>query len=117
MGHYKLMWDVVSGYLDEIKDPIEKALEEVQEELGIRRDDIAKVAKGKEFSFFDDNEGVEWIIAPILIVLSKSPNIKLDFENNGYVWIDPESISDYDTVPGLEIGLRNIIKLYDMAKK
>ncbi|MGC8662467.1 MAG: hypothetical protein ACP5RT_01630 [Candidatus Micrarchaeia archaeon] len=117
VGHYKLMRDAVSGYLDKIKDPVEKVLEEVQEELKIRHEDIAKVAKSKKFPFLDNNDGVEWMIAPILIILSKSPNIKLDFENNEYAQVDPESISSHDTVAGLEIGLGDIIKLYDMAKK
>lgn len=110
VGHYKSMWDTVSGYLDEIKDPVRKALEEVSEELGIGPETIAKASKGKEFSFLDEKEGVEWIIAPILVVLSKKPNIKLDFENTEYRWIDPESLSNYKTVPGLDIGLRNIMK-------
>lgn len=110
VGHYKLMWNVVSGYLDEIKDPVEKALEEVSEELGIGPEMIAKASKGEEFSFLDEKEGVEWIIAPILVVLSKRHDIKLDFENTEYRWINPESLSNYKTVPGLGIGLRNIMK-------
>ena len=110
VGHYKLMWDTVSGYLDEVRDPISKALEEVNEELGIESSSIEKASKGKEFSLSDEKEGVKWVIAPILVVLSKKPTkIKLNFENTEYKWIDPKSLPDYNTVPGLEIGLENIL--------
>jgi isopentenyldiphosphate isomerase len=70
--HYKSMWDKVSGYLDEIKDPVGKALEEVNEELCIRKYVVEKTSKGKEFSLVDKKEGVRWVIAPILVELSKN---------------------------------------------
>lgn len=111
VGHYKSMWDTVSGYLDEIKDPIDKALEEVNEELGIGQDMIAKASKGGEFSFLDRKEKVRWIIAPVLVILSGKPDIKLNFENIEYKWVNPESIFNYNTVPGLDIGLHNVLKL------
>ena len=111
VGHYKSMWDTVSGYLDEVIDPVDKALREVNEELGIGSSSIEKASKGKEFSFLDNKEGVEWVIVPILVVLSKKPKLKLNFENTEYKWIDPKSLSNYNTVPGLEIGLGNIPRL------
>ena len=110
VGHYKSMWDTVSGYLDEVIDPVDKALREVNEELGIGSSSIEKASKGKEFSFSDEKEGIEWVIAPILVVLSKTPTkIRLNFENTEYKWIDPRSLPDYNTVPGLDIGLENIL--------
>jgi isopentenyldiphosphate isomerase len=110
VGHYKLMWDVVSGYLDEIKDPVEKALEEIDEELGIGFDAITSAFKGEEFSIRDDGSRIEWIIAPVSVSLKGSFEIKLNFENTEYIWIDPAAISNYKTVPGLEIGLRNVMQ-------
>ena len=112
VGHYKSMWDVVSGYLDEIKKPEEKALEEVREELGIEPEAIAHLHRGSEFSIDDKEEGMEWVIALIYVRLANDIEIKLNLENTKYIWINPDSISMYKMVPGLEIGLRNVMQPY-----
>lgn len=99
---YKSKWNVVGGYLDEIKPIKKKALEELSEELGIVEDDIADIRIGECILTRDESISITWYIVPVRVILKRRPEIKLDFEHTDYRWINPEDIFDYDTVPNLD---------------
>ena len=104
---YRRKWCAVTGYLDELKPISRKALEEVQEELGIRESSISSISIGKPYEFTDAELNITWVDHPILVELKNKPRVKLDWEHTEYRWIKPEEMKDFDTVPGLDKSLEN----------
>lgn len=81
---HKNRWCIVAGYLDELTSATKKALKEVREETGIRKDKIVYIKKGETFKFND--EGKTWISHPFLIELEEKPRIEIDWEHVNYKW-------------------------------
>lgn len=106
---YKGMWNTVAGYIDDYVPLKEKVLEELNEELFISESQIEKFKIGNNYEFTDKNINKTWIIYPVLITLSKKPEIKLNWEHIDYKWINPKEIINYDTVPKLDESLKNAL--------
>ena len=106
---YKGKWQVVAGYLDEIKPIREKALEELREEANIKKAIIKKIKIGKFFEFVDKHIGKTWIVNPVLVELKEKPRIKIDFEHTEYRWIKPEQIEKFDFVPNLKESMKRVL--------
>lgn len=105
---YRGKWCAVTGYLDELKPIRRKALEEVQEELGIRESSISSISIGKPYEFTDAELNITWVDHPILVELKNKPRVELDWEHTEYRWIKPEEMKDFDTVPMLDRSLENV---------
>ena len=108
VGSYKGKWNAVGGYIDEIKPIRDKILEEIQEELGINKDNVKSIKQGEIFEFTDKEIDRTWIDIPCLVELKKLPNITLDWEHTDYRWIDPKEITDYDIVFKLDEVFKKI---------
>ena len=99
VGYYPGYWNGVSGFLDDHKSLAEKAKEELWEELGIKEKDI------KSIKLIDIIEGENkrhkktWIIHALTVELLV-PDIKLNWENDAYVWIDKKEVFTYRLLPG-----------------
>ena len=109
---YKGKWCTVAGYIDEEKPVSEKAFEELREELGIMKKDVAQLKTGMPYEFFDPEAKKTWIVFPVLAELKKMkkmPDLKLDWEHSAYKWIKPEELSSYDVVPNLDESLRRVM--------
>jgi isopentenyldiphosphate isomerase len=106
VGTYQGKWNTVTGYLDEPKPLIQKIMEEMQEELGIKKDNILSYSLGEPFKFTDPKAKKTWIIHPAKIELKNKPYIKLDWEHTEYKWIKPEELKKFDTVPRLDLSLK-----------
>jgi len=106
---YRRKWCPVAGYLDELKPIRKKALEEVQEELGIPENSISSIHIGKPYEFADAELGITWIDHPAILELKNKPDIELDWEHTEYRWIKPEELKKFDTVPKLEKTLENAL--------
>jgi 8-oxo-dGTP diphosphatase len=102
---YQGKWNTVSGYLDEPRPLLEKIHEELQEELGITTDIIESYHIGESFSFKDPTIKKTWIVHPAMVTLNRLPQIVLDWEHTDYIWIDPQDMTQYDTVPNLHLSL------------
>jgi len=107
--HYKSFWNVVGGYLDEIRPMRLKVLEEVEEELNITESQIASIKFGEPFEFKDKKINKTWFVHPVLVVLKEKVNIKLDWEHIEYKWIKIDQLSKYKTIPNLKMSLENLI--------
>ena len=106
VGTYKGKWAGVSGYIETWETADVTALKEIQEETGLGKGDIRFVRKGEFIRIVDGDKC--FIVHPYLFE-SKKPDIKLDWEHTDYKWIEPENISEYDTVPLLEEGLKKVL--------
>lgn len=109
VAQYKGKWNCVGGYIDEDKPLHQKVLEELHEELGIKKDKIERIIEGEPYEMEDKNIGITWIIHPFLAKLKSVPNITLDFEHTEFRWVEAEQIKNYDTVLGIDKALRNLI--------
>ena len=106
VGVYQEKWNTVTGYLDEPKQPIEKIMEEIREELGIMEKNILSYSLGEPFKFTDPKARKTWIVHPAKVELKNEPDIKLDWEHTEYKWIRPEELEKFDTVPNLDLSLK-----------
>lgn len=103
---YKDTWNFVSGYLDEDKEVKKKAVEEVQEETGVSKENISEIRKGEPYEFTDEELERTWIVFPVALELEEKPEVKLDWEHTDFKWIKPSRLSEFDTVPKLEKTFR-----------
>lgn len=106
---YKGRWAGISGYLEKNEEPIERAIKEIEEETGLKRDEISFVRKINPVHFFDEKENVEWKVHPFLFETIKD-KIEIDWEHVDYRWIDVEEIDKYDTVPKLKETVNLLMK-------
>ena len=99
---YQKKWNTVAGYLDEIKPIQKKALEEIQEETKISKENILSIQIKEPYKFTDSEINKTWIIVPVLAELKNKPEIKLDWEHLEYKWINPKELKNFDLVSNLE---------------
>jgi len=104
---YQEKWDVVVGYLDELKPIKEKVLEELKEELGIEENVILSIHIGKTHKITDTDINKTWIICPVIVELKEKPQIKLDWEHTEFKWIKKEKMTTFDILTGLDKTFEN----------
>ena len=107
---YQGLWSCLAGFVDEEKTVEEKVVFEVEEELGLKREDIKEIKKGETYLFVDENLDREWIRHMYLVEIT-NPNIKLSWEHSELVWATPEEVASYETTPGLKEDLKKILAL------
>ena len=99
----KCLWAGVSGIIEKNDaTPLERAKIEIFEETGINEKEI-KLLKSIEQIKIESAQykNHEWNIFPFLFK-AKNPEIKLNWENSDFNWIEPNEIKNYETVPDLE---------------
>jgi 8-oxo-dGTP pyrophosphatase MutT (NUDIX family) len=103
---YKGIWNSVSGYIDDYNPLEEKAYIEIEEELGITKEMISEIRLGDSYEV---NDTKTWIVFPLLAILNKKPEIKIDWEHTEYKWINPEELLHYDIVKDLDKSLERVL--------
>ena len=105
----KGLWSGVSGIIENNEKPIDRAIIEIYEELGLKKDKITllkNIEKIKISSPHDKNH--EWIIFSYLFE-TKETSIKLNWENSEFKWIEVDELKNYETVPSLDKILFNLL--------
>ncbi len=98
----KGLWAGVSGIIEKNEVPLERAKIEIFEELGIPENRISLLKSAGQMKVESPQyKNHEWEIFPFLFE-AKEPEIKLNWENSEYLWINADEISNYETVPNLE---------------
>ena len=99
----KCLWAGVSGIIEKYdKRPLDRAKIEIFEETGINENEIKLLKEIKQIKIVSAQyRDHEWNIFPFLFN-AKNPEIKLNWENSDFNWIDPNEIKNYETVPELE---------------
>ena len=101
---YKGQWGGVAGYIEENETPIQTALKEISEEVGLAKSDvklIKELGPVKITDFYKGNR-YDWEIFFFVFEMTKKGKIKIDWEHFEYRWIEPFEIEKYDTVPYLK---------------
>jgi ADP-ribose pyrophosphatase YjhB (NUDIX family) len=106
--NYPGTWDGVSGFLDDNKSLEEKVWEEMEEEIGVTKENIISIKVGQIFDKNDEKKKKTYVIHPILVEIS-TDQIKLCWENEEYRWIDLDETKNFDLLPGYEQVLKNVL--------
>jgi len=108
---YKGMWGGVVGYVEENEEPYETAIKEIQEEVGLNKEDVTLIKKSDPIVFTDLYEGqhYNWKIFVFLFKIKKKSKINIDWEHLEYRWIPPSDIVKYDTVPRLKEAVSKLL--------
>ena len=105
----KGLWAGVSGIIENNEPPIERAKIEIFEELGIDQQYIKLIKSAKELTIESPQyRSHKWVIFPFLFATEKS-EIKLNWENSEFRWIDVNQLKEYNTVPSLEKVLLSVL--------
>ena len=98
---YKGMWGGVAGYIEPGEKPLQTAMKEIQEEVGLRPDDVQLLVTGDVLTFTDTSEGerYDWVVHPFLFRLKHERPVRIDWEHSEYRWVDPQELSNLPTVP------------------
>ena len=98
----KCLWAGVSGIIENNETPLTRAKIEVFEEAGIHEEQIELLKAIQQIKISSlQYKNHEWNIFPFLFK-AKNPEIKLNWENSEFKWIEPNEIKNYETVPELE---------------
>ena len=99
----KCLWAGVSGIIEKNDTtPLERAKIEIFEEAGINEKEIELLKSIEQIKIKSAQyKNHEWNIFPFLFS-TKNSEIKLNWENSDFKWIEPNEIKNYETVPELE---------------
>ena len=102
MKSMQCLWAGVSGIIENNEMPLERAKIEIFEEIGIHEKQIELLKAVQQIKISSlQYKNHEWVIFPFLFEV-KNPEIKLNWENSEFKWIEPNEIKNYKTVPDLE---------------
>ena len=105
---YRGRWAGISGSIERGEKPMDAALREIEEETGISRKELSLVREGAPLHIRDGD--IVWKVHPFLWNLKKDVDIKIDWEHLHYVWVYPEELKNYETVPKLYETLWRVLK-------
>ncbi|GKS66744.1 hypothetical protein YTPLAS73_02910 [Nitrosarchaeum sp.] len=105
----KGLWAGISGIIEKNETPLTRAKIEIYEETGIQEDKIKLIKSAEKLRVNSPQyENHEWEIFPFLFE-AKNPEIKLNWENSEYLWIELDELKNYKSVPSLEKVLQNLL--------
>ena len=98
----KNLWAGISGIIEGDEKPIKRAEIEIFEEVGIRKSKITLVKEG-EIILIESPQYAnhQWEVYPFLFSCSNK-EIKLNWENSDYRWINMNELNNFTTVPSLD---------------
>jgi len=96
---YPGRWGTVTGYVED-GDPVGTARAEIEEETGLRADEVELVRAGDAFPVVDDDLGRRWRVHPFLFDAARR-DVTLNEESAAADWRSPTAIRRRETVPAL----------------
>jgi 8-oxo-dGTP pyrophosphatase MutT (NUDIX family) len=113
---YRGLWGGVAGYVEELEDPYDTAVKEIRQETGISLDALKLVRKGEPIEFSDtyDERRYDWIVYPFLFHVRAKEPVRIDWEHEEYRWVDPSELKKFDTVPGLDEVVAQLLDTGDI---
>ena len=98
----KGLWAGVSGIIENDEEPLVRAKIEIFEEVGIEEEQL-KLLKSPEQIRVESPQyrNHKWEIFPFLFE-TKNTEIKLNWENSEFKWIEVNQLKEFETVPNLE---------------
>ena len=108
---YKGFWGGVAGYVEDNETPYDTAIKEINEEVGLKKEDVNLLKKLDPILFTDFYEQVryDWEIFVFLFKVRDKRKIIIDWEHSEYRWVNPSEITNYQTVPHLKEAIKKIL--------
>ena len=98
----KNLWAGISGIIENNEKPLNRAIIEIFEEVGMKKSEVKLLKEGDVIMIESPQyENHQWEVYPFLFSCNHK-EIKLNWENSDAQWIDVEAINDFTTVPSLE---------------
>ena len=98
----KNLWAGISGIIENNEKPLNRAIIEIFEEVGMKKAEVKLLKEGDVIMIESPQyENHQWEVYPILFSCNHK-EIKLNRENSDAQWIDVKAINDFTTVPSLE---------------
>lgn len=110
LNFYPNYYNGISGFLDDNKPFKEKVKKEIREELGLKISAIKSISLGNIFHQSAPKYNKIWIVHPVLVRV-KTDKIKLDWEAQGFKWIDIDEAQKYKLLPGFGRVLKEVKKM------
>jgi len=106
----KNLWAGISGIIEKGDlSPLSRAEIEIFEETGIKLEQINLLKESQQMKIISAQyKNHVWNIFPFLFKV-ENPEIKLNWENSEFEWINPSNIVNYKTVPSLDKILFNLL--------
>ena len=105
----KGLWSGVSGIIENDEIPTNREKIEIFEEVGIKENKINLVKSVEKIKISSPQyENHEWEVFPFLFETNET-EIKLNWENSEYKWINVNELKNYETVPSLDKILFNLL--------
>ncbi len=108
VGAHQNRWAGVSGYLEKREEPLKRAFKEIEEETGLTEDKVDLLKASEPIGIPDAETNIFWIVHPHLF-RTRSSEVKTDWEHTEHLWIDPEELMKYSTVPALNEVLQKVL--------
>ena len=102
---YRGLWNGISGFIDEPKSIEDFALQEISEELSLKKSMVQSVRAAEPYEVSDEGIDRIWVVYPVLAQLKAKPRIVLDWEHTDFAWIKPDQLSQYDFVKDFDISV------------
>ena len=110
------LWSGVSGVIEKNEEPIKRARIEIFEELGISEKHVTLIKSNNELIVESPQyKNHQWLIFPFLFKTDKN-EIKLNWENSEFKWIDVNQLKEFNTVPNLEKSYKKLTKMVNTMK-
>ena len=105
----KNMWAGISGIIENDEDPLTRAKIEIFEEVGIKENEIKLLKIGNEIDIISPQyKNHQWHVFPFLFE-TNNLEIKINWENSDFKWINPVELKEFDIVPSLEKVLLSLL--------
>ena len=116
VGTYRGLWGGIAGYIENLEEPYDTAVKEIQEEVGISLDTLVFVRKGDSIEFSNAYNGrrYDWIVYPFLFHIKSKEIVRLDWEHEDYRWIYPSEVKKFNTVPRLDELVTQLLSTGDI---
>ncbi len=98
VGSFQHHWSGVSGFVEPGEEPLETSQREVEEETGIPRASLELLARAPPRCVEKPDKTFE---VHSFLYRCAIDRVRLDWENDEFAWVAPESLRDYRTVPWL----------------
>jgi len=112
---YRGRWGGIAGYVEDQEKPLDTAMKEISEEVGLQPDAITLVKKGDPITISDTSEGraYDWVVHPFLFHIKDKSLIRIDWEHEEYRWVVPSEVRTLETVPGLDVVVTQLLGTSD----
>ena len=105
----KNLWAGISGIIENDEKPLNRAVIEIFEEVGIKKSEVELLKEG-EVIMIESPQYVnhQWEVYPFLFSCSMQ-EIKLNWENSDSRWIEVTELDEFTTVPSLDKVLASLL--------